>query len=425
MFYEPLNAQIYEVIKQFYEENKIIYQVTINEALSASSNATDLKLKLQEILFLNLSYFPHVYMDYMNIIYEKYYRRKIIEEFYPIFNNAYDDTIPIADLTSQITLALDKYAYLDSDSNKKSAKDAVSRTIELIEEEAKGEKTNLYPTGFDILDNLLYYSPGNITLVGGKGGSGKTRWLIALMLGLLKNNKDIAILWYNMEDSSEKIIRCMIGNFLKLDEKTLRSRKESLLTTHIVDIKEIQHKISEFDIKFNDFSDTIDNIYREFIKFVVLRKDKFCLLIIDNLMLLEDHNNKRNATDTDDYIARRISGLLKSSSRVSNVGTSIIPVHHFAKEQADKLNLKEGYRPREEHLKGSSRYKDVATQVILINRPDMYKDLIMEYRHIEKLISSLFITEITKNRDGDTGIIRWFSDLSTITFKEINKSETL
>lgn len=422
MLYDAYHQEIYKIILQLHEADLTIDHITINNAIKQLDKAEEIRDALFNIISSNHSYMPQAYHDYLDIIYEKYYRRTIIEEFTPLVDSAYDESVPVNDIISTLNTNIDKYIYIGSNDEDSSAENVIRKTIEYIKLERSGDKKNIWVTGNPMLDNMLYYGPGHISLIGGKGGSGKTRWIIYLLLKMLKFNPDISILWYNMEDSNEKIMRCIMGHYLKLDEDTIRSRRGSLMETQLDKMKELQDMIKLYDIKFNDRSDTIDNIYREFMKFVARRKKRFCILVIDNLMLLEDHSYKRNSTEVDDYISRKISSLLKASNKLSNVGTSIIPVHHFSKDQADKLNVKDAYRPREEHLKGSSRYKDVATQVILINRPDMYKDLLLEYKHIMHIMSRLFITEITKNRDGKTGVIRWFCDLGTTSFKEINKT---
>jgi replicative DNA helicase len=419
--YEERNQIILQLIQDLHENNQTIDHIIMANAVK-QKEVDGLRDRLFEILTLPYNYSIQTYNEYTNIIYEKYYRRVIIEEFYPVICSAYDESVPVNDIVTSINNNIDKYIFLNSEDNLTTAEKVINNTLALMEKENSGDVKNAWKTGNNILDEILYYGPGHITLLGGKGGSGKTRWLIYLMLGLLRENPDISILWYNLEDSNEKIMRCIIGHYLKIEEDEIRGRKGSMLELHLPALNTIQENIKKYDIKFNDRSDTIDGIYREFMKFVAIRKNRFCILIIDNLMLLEDHSYKRNATDIDDYISRKLRSILNASNKLSNMGASIIPIHHFTKDQSDKLNLKDGYRPKEEHLKGSGRFKDVATQVVLLNRPDMYKDLLLEYKHISHIMSRLFITEITKNRDGKTGVIRWFCDLGTTSFVELNKT---
>ena len=420
VFYDINNGILFSIIQKMYDEDIAIDYITLGTKITDEA----VKDKLYELITISASADPNVHLEYVNVIYEKYFRRSIIEEFSSTIDDAYNNSVSIDEITNKINKSLDKYIFSNADVISNTAANAASSAVIQIEEESKGKKT-YYLSGNDNLDTTLYFGPKNIMLLGGKGGSGKTRWLIYFILNLLERNKDVSVLWYNMEDPSEKIMRCMIGYYLKMDDNTIRSRKGKLSYSHIDSIKIIKDKISAYDIKFCEQSETIDNIYREFMKFVVSRKNKFCILIIDNLMLLDDHTAKNAGVAVEDYISRRISALNKAANKVSNIGATIIPVHHFSKDQADKLNVKEAYRPRNEHLKGSTRIVDVSTQIVLINRIEMYKDLITEFKHINDIISRLFITEITKNRDGETAVIRWFTDIGTSTFYEINKTTML
>jgi hypothetical protein len=53
-------------------------------------------------------------------------------------------------------------------------------------------------------------------------------------------------------------------------------------------------------------------------------------------------------------------------------------LHHITKESKNKLNINEGYRPRSEYIKGSTRILDYVQQAILVNLPRKYKDLVSE-----------------------------------------------
>ena len=86
-------------------------------------------------------------------------------------------------------------------------------------------------------------------------------------------------------------------------------------------------------------------------------------------------------------------------------------MHHITKENAKAFNLKDGYRPRKEYIKGSSRILDYVQQAMMVNLPRKYKDLMQQ----EKDKSILFNI---KPRTGSFDFTRFLMEFWTINPKE-------
>ena len=93
-------------------------------------------------------------------------------------------------------------------------------------------------------------------------------------------------------------------------------------------------------------------------------------------------------------------------------------LHHISKDNKTST-LKSGYRLNRDNIKGSKRFIDVATKVLLINRPWGHKDLVALFPGHEDMLEHLFIIESTKNRTGKDSIVRMFFDLGINYFKII------
>lgn len=232
------------------------------------------------------------------------------------------------------------------------------------------------------------------------------------MRGLMHNHKDVAISWYCMEDPADKIIRVMISSLIKMSDTSIQSKDKKLTQSDLDLIVQSRDLISDFDIEFYEQSASTKHIRSQFTNFCRKRQDKFNILIIDNLMCLSDNEKEGNQTKIDDNIASAFQKIMRETNGM------IILVHHFTDDQLSKLNLSSGYRPRESHLKGSTRYRDVSTQIALINNPSQYADVVEQYKD-SPWINSLFLVDITKNRNGDTGLVRFFADPVTNYFLEI------
>jgi replicative DNA helicase len=88
-------------------------------------------------------------------------------------------------------------------------------------------------------------------------------------------------------------------------------------------------------------------------------------------------------------------------------GALIIVLHHLSKESEGKFNVTEQYAPKVTHIRGSSRLADFANKVLLLHRPEMYRDVVKHYDKEGKshLIIGRMEVNCALNRNGDTGII--------------------
>ena len=105
-------------------------------------------------------------------------------------------------------------------------------------------------------------------------------------------------------------------------------------------------------------------------------------------------------------------------------GGLIIPIHHYNDEQQSKDMLRYAYRPRLVHLKGRESYRRACTQILLINKPGNYSDLVSEYKGMEDILQHLFIIDIAKNRDGianddNETLIRLWANLDFLIFRDL------
>jgi len=349
---------------------------------------------------------------YHKILFQLYLKRQFILLGHELQEKGYDLGTDIFDIIDFSTEKISKYGEFFINEQKQHIDDVTDATIAAIISQQENPQT-LHKTFIPKFDDLVQFKKDEIILMGGKSGSGKTKFIILVVSQLLKNNSDISILWYAMEDPPDKIIRAFISQITKLDDSQLLGRDYVIDPEMISLITELKQTIFDaWDIEFVNKPSRISHIKRHYEQFVNQRPDRLCLLIIDNIMLIEDNFDNEIQTKIDDKIA----GEVKKISVLTH--HPIILVHHFTDAQLEKTNLSSAYRPRESHLKGSTRYRDVSTQVILWNNPAQYPDLIELYKEAPWL-DAMFIADVTKNRNNRTGIIRFFGNLATNMFYEI------
>jgi len=236
---------------------------------------------------------------------------------------------------------------------------------------------------------------------------------------MMKINFDTtSILWCNMEDDTPKMLRTFISQETGLTDDQLRQRNYELTPKDEFNIQKAKATLENFDIEFIDTNKSIEEIHKMFYYFCTQRPGRFCILIIDNLMLLKDNSERGQQTEKDDRISLGVKQISIDTNK-NGMKSMVIMMHHFTDEQLSKLNLRDAYRPRESHLKGSTRYRDISTKIVLLNRPENFPDLMNAYKHIKDVMKYLFIAEVTKNRNSKVGVIRMFADIGIVKFKEI------
>lgn len=415
MFLGESNRKMFNAVKGLFLANKYIDKITVirtaqknnkdfdaQELIEIVAEAPELNIKAQE--------------EYANIIIENYYRAAIVEYCSSIISAATDKKANIDQVIEQYIKGLEIINIELLDSGQDNFEDGLNQIIQEVSE--KSERQVFWPSGEEEFDNIVSIESKNIFLFGGKQGSGKTRFIIFKVMLLLLTNKNIAINWINIEDPKKKIILMMLVFLTGIDYKVLK--RDTLTDDQIRLLIKARELINSFDIQFADRGMSVAEITSNHIKFCAERKDKLCIVIIDNVMLLSDQREKGDQVKIDDDIALGIKALNDITNQRGGVGSAVFLVHHFTKSQSSKTNAQSGYRPTTGDLKGSSRYADISTVVLLLNKINDYKDILMSLEHLKYIVSRMFIIDIPKNRDGETGLIRYFADLGTINFQIIN-----
>jgi replicative DNA helicase len=327
---------------------------------------------------------------------------------------AYDESIDAFALAEKAMETMEEIN-TSIDSNKQdSTKSIIQRTKDSVIQTAKGNRVAFLRTGNEQFDNLIGLAQNEILMIAGPAGSGKTRYLIFLMKSILDAYPNVSINWFSFEDPADKMIRCFSGVHMLMKEEKIKGKRVKLNAVEIKEFEDfIDNTFSHYDIEFVEDLKFIKQVNNEFAAFCKKREGRFNICIIDNILLLEDNTN-----DRDDIIGKELVKMRKRT------GGLIIPVHHFNDEQMNKEQIKAAYRPRLVHLKGRESYRRTCTQIVLMNKPGNYPDLVAEYRGWEDIMRMLLLLEVAKNRDGSANddsvtLIREYCDLDLINFKEI------
>lgn len=307
------------------------------------------------------------------------------------------------DIVNDVLKAIDRL-YKQTDGKNVSAKDIHSRIMEMATEKK-------YTIDDPLWNNKLKLQRRNIYILGGKGGSFKTKFVAFIIKRfLLEYSDELSVMWANLEDPSEKLLRTFASEHLLLTEGEIEEKIYQRTPELNKQADEVFEKMSHFDIEFTDRPMNINEVRDTFHDFYKKRPDRLSILVIDNIMSL---NEVKLAIDE----PKAIEGILKNvdqwNIKLTPENISVFILHHMIK--ADKSSSSTAYRPDEGSLRGTSRTGDIPTVIILINSIANYPKIYQRFTLYSEYVKRIFIVEISKSRNSEPILVRYiaFPEYST------------
>ena len=420
VFYIERHSIICEAVLKLTTDNKPVDIITVSETVKSMGKLDDIGGYFTIADISNKSPNPHHVPEHYRMLMEYHFRRKILNISFMSLSKSADATIDVFDIYEWIISEYEEIDVHIGAGSYDSSMSVYQDTLKIIDNEA--EQVRFYPINDKGVDDILMISPGNFINISGKSGSGKTSFVTYMARMLLSQYDNISICWYTMEDEPTKILMSFISPELKLTHKEMHGKNYTLSQEEKEFIKHGAKMFSRHDIEFFHKPAFVSHIKAHFQRFCAQRPDRFNILIIDNIMLLRDnqaHRFKSKQHEVDDHIATQLQSIFTNTK--ADFDVNVWFVHHLTKDQLKNTNFGEGYRPKEDNIRGSTRYRDMVTQGILVNRPGEFNDIVSHYKETNyfKPIQNLMICEVFKNRNGETGFMRYFVDLGFKIFYPI------
>ena len=420
IFYKDVHNKIIKAIKDIHEINGAIDVLTVGDKLKINGDFDEIG-GTPYIVELTANIASAAHLDFHCALFtDKYLLREIIRIGTEMADKAYEEQDPkmIAEWTENELL--EKFD-LDIE-GKATFKDALSSTLLDISNKSKGIISSFIKTGDPEIDSKISFREKQICLIAGSEGSGKTKYMTYIAKKILDNNKNIRILWVSMEDTKEQIIRSFISINAKLTTKQLQSINYELSEDQLKIIHKIANDFNDYKIDFIDRVSSIRTIMRRGKMIHDKYKEDSLIIIIDNLGLITTDSFYKGI-EKDDYLAAKLKELCDDTN------ASLFLLHHITKENSKRFNINEGYRPRKEYIKGSTRILDYVQQALLVNLPRKHKDLVMQEKEKAKVFDikprtgrfdeTRFLMEFwTINPKGDKNT-KTITDLKKVTWDEL------
>lgn len=283
--------------------------------------------------------------------------------------------------------------------------DAMHKAYEQLEAENKGEDSVPLgiETGFYDLDNLLScFQFGTLSVLGGRGGMGKSTF--ALELALRTAQKKINTVFFGLEMTSSQMSKKAIGRLAAPHIPTnYLFRQNKLKEEHWQKIADVMWKSSEIMMWLNDDPRITVSGIRSEIQQVVAKYGYVGFVVIDYVQLIRPEGGKKNGTR-----AEELFGILQELRAIAKEFNCAILALSQLKREIDSRNDK---RPTLADFGESSAFDREAACALAIYRDEYYNKDSQE-AGIAELI-------VLKNRFDTTGTAKLLFDSQFGEFKNL------
>jgi len=288
--------------------------------------------------------------------------------------------------------------------------------IKEADSETKEEK--VYLTGDRQIDDMLRISKRNVTMLAGKAGSYKTKFMIFILRSLLAKYDDISVLHYLMEDPADKAIRAYVAPKLLLQDEQMLEKGYKMTAEQKKLYKQYLREVKNYDVKYVNKGSSIFEIAKDYKDFRKRRKGRFNILVIDNIMKLAEYRKYvNNPVHADNLIAAEIDSW---NIKTTKENACVFLLHHLEKSQQKEERKSSGYRPTEANVRGSLRFNDSVTQILLMNSIGNFLSVVDDNPHIRNIISRTTVIDLIKNRNNKLATLRYASFPEFSTFVDLN-----
>ena len=401
-FYDERHGQIYQAIKNLYDQHKPIDILTITDELRSSKQLDNVGGAAYITELTNFVPTAAHVEQYAELVAQKALRRKLIKASQDIVNLGYDEGKGLQDLIESAEARLfevsQRHVKQDVVSLENILTDSFDRLDELHKE--KGTIRGI-PTGFKDLDNILAgFQKSDLIIIAARPSMGKT----ALSLNLAHNvavKAKAPVLLFSLEMSKEQLVDRMLSMESGVDAWAIRTG--NLNDSDFEKIGHAMGTLSEAQIYIDDtpgitISDLRTKARRE------AHKNNIGLIIVDYLQLMSGSRSMSDGNRVQEI--SEISRGLKGIARELNV--PIIALSQLSRS----VESRSPQIPQLADLRESGSIEQDADVVAFIYREDYYNP-----ETDRRNITDIFIK---KHRNGPTGAIELYFDKEKQRFRSID-----
>lgn len=383
-FYRPEHEQIFTVLVDLYDANKVIDLVTVQEELQRR----DLLEQVGGVPYIvqlaesvpSITNADH----YARIVRDKGTLRDLIRCSDEITQAAYADREPTDELLDAAEQKF--FAVTERRVTRQASKlrELLATLYEQVEQRREHHLSGL-PTGFTELDDLTTgLQAGDFIIIAGRPSMGKTA-LGLTMCEHLTVNENLPVAFFSMEMSNQQVAQRILCSRGKID--THQFRKGMIGEPEIERLGYVCEELANTPF-FVDDTPGMSILELRAKARRLWRQQNIKAVFVDYIQLM-----RASGAETRQQEITAISGGLKALGRELNV--PIVALAQLNRQSEGR----EGHRPRMSDLRESGALEQDADVILLIHREEYYKPQDVEAQGIAEVI-------VAKQRNGPTDIVR-------------------
>lgn len=256
----------------------------------------------------------------------------------------------------------------------------LSETWKDIENIAKNGKAQGYSTGISDLDKFGIFQDGDLIVVAGRPGMGKS----VLGAQLLDNNGDVGSVIHTFEMSNSQLCKRLLASNGRVELSKIRDGKFN--DSDYGKLTEATEKLSSKNVWFNDTSNSSIQDLRAKTR-IMARKHGIKIVVVDYIQLCYDENVKNNREQEVSSITRNLKLMAKE---LNVCVVALAQLNRKLEERADK-------RPVMADLRESGAIEQDADVIIFTYRDTVYN------RNAPQRDAELIVA---KFRNGEPGYVK-------------------
>lgn len=406
VFFNEANGIIFEAIKSLTEMKQPLDMTVLTEHLIKKKMLDKIGglEYINEIIDMvptaaNIDY-------YIEIVTEKYTRRKLIEVNTNIISNAYAEDTDLLDLMDDAEKKVLSIQKLRKASEFQKIQDVLTKSQQELEvlSQNKGQITGL-ATGFYDFDKMTSGLHKNeFIIIAARPAMGKTAFALNIAANIGKNT-NTAVALFNLEMGASQLAMRMLSSAGQIEGYKLK-------TGHLTheDWKKLSEAISQLadtNIYIDDTPGITIGEIRAKCRRLANSKEGLGIVIIDYLTLIQGSNKYQGNRQQE---VSEISRSLKTMAMELEV--PVIALAQLSRE----VEKREDKRPIMSDLRESGSIEQDADIVAFLYRDDYYNK---EARTDDYNSKSEFI--VAKHRNGPTGTVELLFKQNTSTFVSLQK----
>lgn len=395
-FYLSQHQSIYSVLMKMFQESKRVDMVTLLDELGKIEelNGTDL-VKYVKLLAESAAISPNI-EEHAAIVRDKAILRRIINVSQDIMDNAYAaadsvDTIVGSAEQSIYDISNDKYS--DGFSH---VSEVIKEDFDILDKRANDPESLLgVSTHYKDLDNMITLGKGDLIVIGGRPGMGKTTFAMNIAANVAKTPlkdgimPEVAV--FSLEMTNQQLAERLLSAEALVDSGSLM--KGSISTESWKKLADAAARLSKTQLLFDDGAEpTVTRI-----KAKLRRLKHLGLVVVDYLQLMHADEKIENRVLEIGAITRGFKLMAK------DLGVPVILCSQLRREvggtrTGDKL-------PQISDLRDSGSIEQDADVIIFLHRDDYGN---YDNDKTDSVVTAKAI--VAKNRHGSTGTVNlsWY-----------------